>query len=120
MNQGLPLCVDLDGTLINTDMLHELSLRLLGEQPISVLRVPIWLVSGKAVLKQELADRCDFDPSALPFNDGLLIWLRQQRAEGRRLVLCTASDQRVATAIASHLGLFEEVLASNGVVNMAG
>lgn len=120
MSLEFPLCVDLDGTLIHSDMLHELLLRLLGEQPLSVLRVPVWLASGKALLKQKLADRCDFDPSALPFNDGLLIWLRQQRAEGRRLVLCTASDQRVATAIASHLGLFEEVLASNGVVNLAG
>jgi 4-hydroxybenzoate polyprenyltransferase len=120
MSQGLPLCVDLDGTLIRSDMLHELSLRLLGERPWNVLSVPIWLMYGKAVLKQKLADRCDFDPSALPYNDELIIWLRQQRAEGRRLVLCTASDQGVATAIASHLGLFDEVLASDGVVNLAG
>ena len=120
MSHGLPLCVDLDGTLIHSDMLHESSLRLLGASPLSVLKIPFWLVSGKAVLKQKLAGRCDFDPSALPYNDALITWLREQHAQGRHLVLCTASDQEVATAIASHLCLFDEVLASNGVVNLAG
>lgn len=120
MSYGLPLCVDLDGTLIHSDMLHESSLRLLGASPLSVLKIPFWLASGKAVLKQRLADRCDFDPSALPYNDALISWLRQQHAEGRYLVLCTASDQGVADAIANHLNLFDEVVGSDGVVNLAG
>ncbi|OQW88115.1 MAG: hypothetical protein BWK72_10255 [Rhodoferax ferrireducens] len=115
-----PLVVDLDGTLIHSDMLHESSLRLLGESPLSVLKIPFWLASGKAVLKRQLSDRLTFDPAALPYNEELVAWLRQQRSEGRRLVLCTASDQSVAVSIAAHLDLFDEVLASDGVVNLAG
>lgn len=116
----IPLCVDLDGTLIYSDMLHESSLRLLGDSPLSVMKIPFWLASGKAVLKRELTNRLKFDPVALPYNEELIAWLRQQRSEGRSLVLCTASDQGVAEAIAAHLDLFDEVLASDGVVNLAG
>lgn len=120
MNHRVPLCVDLDGTLIHSDMLHELSLRLLAYSPLSVLKLPFWLASGKAVLKRQLTDRLTFDPTSLPYNEELIFWLRQQRSGGRRLVLCTASDQGVADAIAANLGLFDEVLASDGVINLAG
>jgi len=120
MSGILPLCIDLDGTLIHSDMLHESSLRLLGESPLSVLKIPFWLASGKAVLKRQLTNRLTFDPVALPYNEELIAWLRQQRSAGRRLVLCTASDQGVADAIAAHLDLFDEVMASDGVVNLAG
>lgn len=120
MANDIPLCVDLDGTLIHSDMLHESSLRLLAESPLSVLKIPFWLAAGKAALKRQLTDRLTFDPAALPYNQELIVWLRQQRSEGRHLVLCTASDQGVADAIAVHLGLFDEVLASDGVINLAG
>ena len=120
MSQGLPLCVDLDGTLIHSDMLHESSLRLLGATPLSLLKIPFWLASGKAVLKRQLTDRLTFDPVALPYNEELIFWLRQKRSEGRRLVLCTASDRGVADAIAVHLDLFDEVMASDGVINLSG
>jgi 4-hydroxybenzoate polyprenyltransferase len=101
-------------------MLHESSLRLLGDSPWSVLKIPFWLASGKAVLKRKLTDHLTFDPTALPYNEDLIAWLREQRSEGRRLVLCTASDQRVANEIAAYLDLFDEVLASDGVINLAG
>lgn len=120
MSDVSPLCVDLDGTLIHSDMLHESSLRLLGESPLSVLKIPFWLVSGKAALKRQLTNRLTIDPAALPYNEELIAWLRLQRAGGRRLVLCTASDQGVAAAIAGHLDLFDDVLASDGVINLAG
>lgn len=120
MSYDIPLCVDLDGTLIHSDILHESSVRVLGNSPLCLLKIPLWLLSGKALLKQKLGERFDVDPSTLPYNDALIVWLRQQHAEGRYLVLCTASDQKVAMAIASHLCLFDEVLASNGVVNLAG
>lgn len=115
-----PIVVDLDGTLIHSDMLHESALRLLRDRPLNVLQIPVWLSSGKAALKSRLAGMVDFDPATLPYNEKLLAWLREQRATGRKLVLCTASDQAIAQAIAAHLGLFDEVMASNGTVNLAG
>jgi 4-hydroxybenzoate polyprenyltransferase/phosphoserine phosphatase len=115
-----PLIVDLDGTLIHTDMLHESALRVSRERPLDALRIPLWLMQGKAVLKRNLASRSHFDAALLPYNESLLAWLKEQRAAGRRLVLCTASDRTIADAVADHLGVFDDVLASDGSTNLAG
>jgi 4-hydroxybenzoate polyprenyltransferase len=101
-------------------MLHESALLMLRDQPMNVLRLPGWLMKGKATLKREIADRTDFNPASLPYNRDLLAWLEQERTNGRRLILCTASDQSIASAIAQHLGVFDEVMASNGTLNLAG
>jgi 4-hydroxybenzoate polyprenyltransferase/phosphoserine phosphatase len=115
-----PLVVDLDGTLIHTDMLHESAIRVLRDKPWDTLRIPFWLSKGKAVLKQHLALRTEFDPKCLPYNDELLNWLKQQKADGRKLILCTASDRAIADSIAKHLEIFDEVLASDGLINLEG
>ena len=115
-----PLVIDLDGTLIRTDMLHESALKALRDSPVDVFRIPYWLSTGKATLKQRLADRTNVDPVSLPYNHELLDWLKQQRDQGRVLILCTASDVSIATAISDHLGIFDEVMASDGITNLAG
>lgn len=123
LNEPAPtvaLVVDLDGTLVHTDTLHEASLRLAAEQPLALALLPAWLARGKAALKREIAARVRLDVTALPYNEPLLNWLREERARGRRLVLCTASDESTAQAVAAHLGLFDEVLASDGHTNLGG
>lgn len=115
-----PLVIDLDGTLIHSDMLHESALLLLRDKPIHLPKLALWLGRGKAVMKQRLAEMVAPNASALPYNEALLNWLKEERATGRTLVLCTASDQKVADAIANHLGIFDEVIASNGQTNLAG
>jgi 4-hydroxybenzoate polyprenyltransferase len=118
---SIPLCIDLDGSLIRSDMLHELAIGLVKTTPLSFLKLPWILVTrGKAALKQRIADEVNFDASVLPYHNNFLSWLAEQKASGRRLVLCTASDRSVADTIASHLGFFEEVMASNGVTNLEG
>lgn len=116
----IPLVVDLDGTLIRTDMLVESTLRLLRDRPLDLFRLPAWLAQGKAALKRQLAERTGFDPACLPYHRPLLDWLHEQRRQGRCLVLCTASDAMVAQAIADHLEIFDEVLASDGARNLSG
>jgi len=115
-----PLVVDLDGTLIRTDMLQEGLCKLVRDNPVSLCLFPYWLWRGKAWLKQQLAARTTLDPRILPFNREFITWLTQQRAHGRRLILCTAAHQTIAEAIAEHLGLFDDVIASNGTTNVAG
>jgi len=115
-----PLVVDLDGTLIHTDMLHESAIRLLRDKPYFVLAIPFWLSRGKALLKQKLASHVDGDIASLPFNQQLIDWLQLQKDLGRRLVLCTATDMSIAKMIADHLKLFDEVIASDGIQNLAG
>jgi 4-hydroxybenzoate polyprenyltransferase/phosphoserine phosphatase len=114
-----PLVVDLDGTLVRTDTLHELALALVRKHPMQALCLPFWLLRGKAHLKQQLARRVGLDASTLPYNQALLEWLVAEHEAGRELVLCTAADERVAQAIARHLGIFSKVLASDGQTNLA-
>ena len=115
-----PLIVDLDGTLIHTDMLHESALRAVRDRPLDALRMPFWLAAGKAALKRRLAARSGFDAATLPYNLPLIAWLHQQKESGRTLILCTASDLSIAAPIADHVGLFDEVMASDGTLNLAG
>lgn len=114
-----PIAVDLDGTLILTDSLHESALRAVRSDPLSAFKMPVWLAQGRASLKRQLAALSSFDPTTLPYNRPLLDWLQAQRDQGRRLVLCTAADLTVAQAIAKHLGMFDEVMASDGSTNLS-
>ncbi len=115
---ALPLVVDLDGTLLRTDTLHEQALILAKTQPLKTLLLPSWLMGGKANLKQRLAQQVSLDPTTLPYNGPLLDWLQSERHAGRRIVLCTAADARTAQAIVQHLGIFDEVMASDGKTNL--
>ena len=115
-----PLCVDLDGTLIKSDVLLESLLLLIKKNPLYLFCLPLWLLRGKAALKARIAARVALDPAALPYNRELVDWLRAERASGRSLWLCTAASDRPAAAIAAHVGLFDGVLASDAVTNLAG
>jgi len=115
-----PLCVDLDGTLVRTDVLAESALGAIISQPMLLFRLPKWCFAGRAVLKRELGARHLVDASLLPYNQLLLDYLRQQKVEGRKLVLATAADGQIAQAVADHLGIFDEVIASDGVHNLKG
>lgn len=112
--------VDLDGTLIHTDTLHESCLQLFHYHPAHIFLLPLWLMHGKAHLKSKLSERIDLNFAALPYNLELIGWLKEQKALGHQLILCTASDIRVAEAIAENLDLFDEVIASDGQTNLAG
>lgn len=113
-----PIVVDLDGTLIRTDLLQESATLFLARNPLGILQLLLWLTSGRAALKARLAEHCSPDAASLPYNQPLLDWLREQRTQGRRLVLATASHRSLADRVAGHLGLFDEVLATEGAVNL--
>ncbi|MFN7570371.1 MAG: UbiA family prenyltransferase [Betaproteobacteria bacterium] len=117
--ESVPLVVDLDGTLLRSDLLYESTFKLLQGAPWLGLALPAWLASGKAVLKRRIAQRAVVDIESLPFDVGVVDWMRGERAAGRRLVLCTASDTLYAEQVALHLDLFDEVIASDGRVNMS-
>lgn len=119
MKRGTPLCVDLDGTLIRSDLLVESALALLARQPLAIFSLIGWLFRGKAYLKRQIANRVQLDPVTLPYNVELLEWLREERTS-REIILCTASDAQLATPVAAHAGVFDDVLASNGEVNLSG
>lgn len=114
------LCVDLDGTLVKSDTLYDSALAVARHHPAALLKLPGWLLQGKAALKRYLANTIELDVTHLPYNRELLQYLEQQRATGRPIYLATAADADTANRIAAHLGLFTGVLASDGTLNLAG
>ncbi|MGA6987015.1 MAG: UbiA family prenyltransferase [Terriglobales bacterium] len=114
------LCVDLDGTLIRGNVLWECVLVLLKTHPIALLLLPFWLLSGRASLKRKLAARIQLDPARLPYRQAVLDLLRKEKAIGRRVALVTAADCELAETISTYLGLFDEVHASDGQLNLKG
>jgi 4-hydroxybenzoate polyprenyltransferase/phosphoserine phosphatase len=118
--KSTPLCVDLDGTLINGDLLHEASVALLRHDPLRAALLPVWLLRGKAYLKERLAEHVTLDAAALPYRTEVVEYLRREAENGRRIVLATASHARFAKAVAAHLGFFSEVIATENGRNLKG
>lgn len=110
--------VDLDGTLIHSDLLWETLFLAARQDPKLLAKVPFWLSQGKARLKAELARHVSFDASALPYRREVLDELNALRAQGRRIVLATGSNERLANAVAVHLGIFDAVMASDDETNL--
>ena len=113
-----PLVVDLDGTLIKTDLLVESANEQLVANPLNALKLLGWLQQGKANLKAHLADLSQIDPVSLPYNKVVVAWLHQQKALGRTIILATASHCLLADKVATHLGFFDEVFATEGALNL--
>src|SRR6202140_3302528 len=114
------LCVDLDGTLIRGNALWECVLVLLKTRPTTLLWLPLWLLKGPAFLKQQVASRAVLNPARLPYRQQVLDLIQEEKNRGRRIALVTAADRELAEAIASYLGLFDEVHASDGKLNLKG
>jgi 4-hydroxybenzoate polyprenyltransferase len=114
------LVVDLDETLVKTDLLLEGLLWLLRRQPLSLLGFPRWLLGGKASLKREVAIRARLDYARLPYAQPVLDLIEQQRSRGGTVVLATAAHRLAADAVAAHLGCFDAVLATDAGVNLSG
>jgi 4-hydroxybenzoate polyprenyltransferase/phosphoglycolate phosphatase-like HAD superfamily hydrolase len=115
----LPICVDLDGTLVRTDTLVEGVLAMLSN-PASWRHLPELLTPNKAVFKQTVAQHAALQVELLPYNAELISWLEDCRAAGHPILLATAADAGVAHAVARHLALFDEVVCSDQQRNLKG
>ena len=115
-----PLCVDLDGTILKGDSLWFSLCALVRQDPIAFVFLPFWLVKGKAWVKHQVARRVTLDPALLPYNEEMIEFLRESQKRGRYLALTTGANGIVAKQIAEHLGLFNEVLSSDPLLNLTG
>ena len=116
----VPLVVDLDGTLLRTDLLHEGALRLIKAKPWAVFLLCFWWLRGRAYLKARVFEETCLDYASLPLHEGVVEWLREEKTRGRHLVLATASDRRAAEQAVAHLELFDIVLGSDPKCNLRG
>ncbi len=114
------LCADLDGTVIETDLLQESICAAIKRNPLYLFMLFVWLLRGRAHLKAKLAELVQIDASLLPYNEKFVEYLRAQKQSGRKVVLATASDLALAKGVYDHLGCFDEILASDGKYNLRG
>ncbi|ABQ67503.1 UbiA prenyltransferase [Rhizorhabdus wittichii RW1] len=117
---ALPLVVDLDGTLTPADTLVESIVLLLRRSPLNLFRLILWLFGGRADFKRAVARHVTVDGAALPYNQPLLAWLREQKAQGRRIILATAAHGSIAEQVQRHLGLFDLLISTADGENMKG
>jgi 4-hydroxybenzoate polyprenyltransferase len=115
-----PLIIDLDGTLIKTDSIDETFLDALRARPLSIWRLPIRLIFGRAAIKWFLAGRSPLDVDQWPVREDFLEYVKQQAEAGQKIILATAVDQSVAEAIAGRFPFISEVIASTSKVNLKG
>lgn len=112
--------MDLDGTLVATDLLWESLLSAVRVSPWILVAVPLWTMKGRPYLKRRLAELAEIDVATLPYRPETLALVTDAHREGRHTVLATASDLLLAERVSGHLGIFKEVLASDGIVNLKG
>lgn len=115
-----PICVDLDGTLVHSDTLLEVLVKLVKEKPNLIPKLLRWWWRGKAPFKHQVNQLVTINPSLLPYNKELLEWLRQERQKGRKLYLATASHKVMADHVANHLGIFDGTFATDSEKNLSG
>jgi len=118
MNEAQVIAVDLDGTLTLTDTLHESILALVRNKPYLLLLLPFWLFKGIAHLKQKVAENSELDVTTLPYNQLLIDWLKEEKLRGKKIVLSTAANEKIAKAVVRHLDLFDAFIASDSKTNL--
>ena len=115
----IPLIVDLDHTLIDTDLLMESSKGVLGKSPWLIFHYLYWLSKGKGYLKDQLVRRFEINIAELPFNETVIAYIQKKRKLGDTVILATASHKNYAYAVAKHLKIFDDVMASNKDFNLS-
>ncbi|CAN7522861.1 UbiA family prenyltransferase [Pararhizobium sp. LjRoot238] len=114
----IPLCVDLDGTLLAADTLWEGVAIVLLRNPLMLFAVLYWMSKGKARLKHEVAARSGRQAADWPYRQAVLKRLERERETGRQVVLVTGAAESVALGVAAHAGVFSSVLHSSPEINL--
>jgi phosphoserine phosphatase len=118
------LIVDLDHTLIETDLLYESSKGVLKKSPWLILHYLFWFVRGKGYLKNQLVQRFDIDPKKLPYNQTALDYIKLRKSKGSVVILATASHKIYAQSVVEFLQadgvkVFDDVMASDATFNLS-
>jgi 4-hydroxybenzoate polyprenyltransferase len=117
---AVPLCVDLDGTLLKSDLLLESLLAFVRKYPHRFYMPLFWLLWGRAHLKTKIAADVELDVSLLPFREDVLAYLRNESAQGRPIYIATASARAFAERVAEHFGFFAGIFATGPDRNLKG
>lgn len=115
----IPLIVDVNGTLIKTDLLYEAALRMIARLPLQSWRILVWLAKGKAALKTSLADCGDPGTATMPLREEVIAVIKAARSANRPVYLASVSDRRYVEKLALRVGGIKGVFATDAT-NLAG
>lgn len=120
MNEARHIYVDLDGTLIKTDLFFESILKLIKQNPLNIIKIFFWIIKARSYAKSKIANIIDIDAASLPYQSELIEYLKSLKAQGHKIILATASNEKYAHKVSNHLGIFDGVIASSETTNMKG
>lgn len=116
----IPLCVDLDCTLVKTDTFYESVVGAVKSNPALIFVLPFYLAGGITGIKNKIFDKYPPDPEYLPYNETVINLIEKEREAGRKIFLVTASLQKTADSVAAHVGNFDGAFGSCGNYNLKG
>ncbi len=120
MTAPVPLIVDLDGTLTPADVSLENFIAYTRAAPLNLFRLLIWLVRGRAFAKAMVARRLPLAADALPLREEVLALIAEARAQGRPVILASASHRRHLTRLAQACGPFDQIWGTSAKINLKG
>lgn len=117
---GPPLVVDMDGTLLRTDVLYEGMAAAFAKRPLAALAALPLLLRGRAPFKRRIAEIAPLDVDGLPAREDFVAWLETEKARGREVHLVSAGEERIVAAVAARFGVFDTAQGSDGARNLKG
>jgi phosphoserine phosphatase len=117
---AFPLVVDLDGTLINADVLVEELKALLRKNVLFLFPCIFWLLKGKVTFKEQIHNRTGINPEVLPYNQEILDFIEEEAGKGQIIILATASLKVIADEIGKILPVFREIYGTENDLNLRG
>lgn len=113
------LAVDLDHTLIDTDMIY-LGLKQILFKKIYLIPVLLWVlfIKGKTFAKKYLYDNSTFDLKAIPFNKGLIKFIKDEKRNYDHTILISGSYYKYVRSISDHLMIFDSYAGTDLNINL--
>lgn len=116
----LTLVVDLDNSLLKVDLFKEALCKSLYQKPWIFIKTVFLAMSNRAKAKTYISKNIKIDCQILPYNQEVISIMQNYRDNGYQLILATGAPEVYASAIANHLGFFDNVISTVDKVNNIG
>lgn len=118
---SIPLVLDMDGTLLATDTLHEAMICFIRRRGFDLLHIPGWLMRGKRYFKAQISlSLTAEDIACFPAVATVVAFAEREARMGRPIILATAADRSIAEQVAAQYPFISEIVASDLSINLKG
>lgn len=116
------LVVDLDGSLLGLDSTIAMLLSAARNQPFKLAKLIISSLrfGSRLRFKEDLFELCNLDISSLLLNPKVMEVIQNCARNKYRIILATASQQKLADSLVKDLNLFDSILASTAELRNGG